>query len=473
MAKVIAVALPKGGVGKTTTAVNLAASLAVAEQRTLLIDMDTFGASALSLGFNDGTIKAGLYEVFNFTTTLAHAIHRTDIPFLDFVPSDVHSLQSEDRLARLADNRTMLRNAMRGIVHQYDYRHPRLPPSSRGCARTLTAADSVLIPVKPGHFALDAVDKLFKYLDWVRDVANRTHRRRRDPSDDARAEHARHGHHAARTPGPLRSISSASASRRTTSSEGKLLRKAGGPLRHHLPRVVGVPRSRAADHRTLRASAGGRPAADDPSEVRRTALSEQTGRMRREFSVPYSQRGSCSVPPRARTRMRASRVLQTPRLLPTPFFSCTTPSGPISVTTPGPFPRAGSSPRRSANTAAPISTPASTSAQETLRDTVSSPPAPARSRGSGSSRPATERSSISGMPSSATPPRTLTSVHSRALSNGELPPNRPGWNGIPSTSSAPPERSASQRESSSPSAGDRNRIGTSPLRDPRREYEQG
>jgi chromosome partitioning protein len=175
MGKVIAVALPKGGVGKTTTAVNLAASLAVAEQRTLLIDMDTYGASALSLGFTDGTIKAGLYEVFNFTTTLANAIHKTDIPFLDFVPSNVHSLQSEERLMRLADNRTMLRNAMRGIVHQYDFIILDCPPFLRGmCTNALTAADSVLIPVKPGHFALDAVDKLFKYLDYIRDIANRS-----------------------------------------------------------------------------------------------------------------------------------------------------------------------------------------------------------------------------------------------------------------------------------------------------------
>jgi chromosome partitioning protein len=175
MGKVIAVALPKGGVGKTTTAVNLAASLAVAEQKTLLIDMDTFGASALSLGFTDGTIKAGLYEVFNFTTTLSNAIHKTDIPYLDFVPSNVHSLQSEERLTRLADNRTMLRNAMRGIVHQYDFVILDCPPFLRGlCTNALTAADSVLIPVKPGHFALDAIDKLFKYLEWIREVANKT-----------------------------------------------------------------------------------------------------------------------------------------------------------------------------------------------------------------------------------------------------------------------------------------------------------
>lgn len=174
MARVIAVALPKGGVGKTTTAVNLAASLAVAEQRTLLIDMDTFGASGLSLGFTDGTVKAGLFEVFNFTTTLTNAVHKTELPYLDFVPSNVHSLQSEERMFRLADNRTMLRNAMRGIVHQYDYVILDCPPILRGMAtNALTAADSVLIPVKPGHFALDAVDKLFKYLDWIREVANR------------------------------------------------------------------------------------------------------------------------------------------------------------------------------------------------------------------------------------------------------------------------------------------------------------
>ncbi len=175
MARVIAVALPKGGVGKTTTAVNLASSLAVAEQRTLLIDMDTFGASALSLGFTDGTVKSGLYEVFNFTTTLTNAIHKTDLPYLDFIPSNVHSLQSEERMFRLADNRTMLRNAMRGVVHQYDFIVLDCPPILRGMStNALTAADSVLIPVKPGHFALDAVDKLFKYLEWIKEVANKT-----------------------------------------------------------------------------------------------------------------------------------------------------------------------------------------------------------------------------------------------------------------------------------------------------------
>ncbi len=175
MAKVIAVALPKGGVGKTTTAVNLAASLAVAEQRTLLIDMDTFGASGLSLGFTSGNIKSGLYEVFNFIANLSSTIHKTELQFLDFVPSNVQSLQMEERLTKLAENRSMLRNVLRGVAKEYDYVILDCPPFLRGMAtNALTAADSVLMPVKPGHFSLDAVDKLFKYIDWVHDVANKT-----------------------------------------------------------------------------------------------------------------------------------------------------------------------------------------------------------------------------------------------------------------------------------------------------------
>ena len=175
MARIIAVALPKGGVGKTTTAVNLAASLAVAEQRTLLIDMDSFGASGLSLGFTEDRIKAGIFEVFNFITGLHSAVHRTELAFLDFVPANVQSLQSEERLMRLADNRSILKNALRGLAQQYDYVILDCPPVLRGMStNALTASDSVLLPVKSGHFSLDAVDKLFKYVDWMRDVANKS-----------------------------------------------------------------------------------------------------------------------------------------------------------------------------------------------------------------------------------------------------------------------------------------------------------
>jgi chromosome partitioning protein len=174
MAKIIAVALPKGGVGKTTTAVNLAASLAVDEHRTLLIDMDTFGASGLALGFTEGTIRAGLYEVFNFITGIQTAIHKTELKYMDFVPSNVQNLQMEERISRVADNRAILRNALRGVAHQYEYIVLDCPPVLRGMsANALHAADSVLIPVRAGHFALDAVDRLFKYIEWMREIGHK------------------------------------------------------------------------------------------------------------------------------------------------------------------------------------------------------------------------------------------------------------------------------------------------------------
>jgi len=175
MARIISVALPKGGVGKTTTAVNLAASLAVAERRTLLIDMDTFGASGLALGFTEGTIRAGLYEVFNFITGIQNAIHKTELKYLDFIPANVHSMQMEDRIVRVADNRAILRNALRGVAQQYDFIILDCPPFLRGLsANALAASDSILIPVKSGHFALDAVDRLFKYMEWVKEISHKS-----------------------------------------------------------------------------------------------------------------------------------------------------------------------------------------------------------------------------------------------------------------------------------------------------------
>lgn len=174
MATVLAVAIPKGGVGKTTTAVNLAAMLAVFEQRTLLIDTDPSGACSLSLGFTPEKTVGGLYEVFNFTLSIPQVTHRTELAFLDFVPTNIRSPQMEERFLRLAENRTILRNSLRGVLPHYDYVIIDCPPFLRGLTtNALTAAHSVLIPIKSGHFSLDAVEKLLRYIDWVREVANK------------------------------------------------------------------------------------------------------------------------------------------------------------------------------------------------------------------------------------------------------------------------------------------------------------
>lgn len=175
MAKIIAIAIPKGGVGKTTTAVNLAASFAVLEKRVLLIDTDPFGACSMSLGFTPERTKGGLYEVFNFIHSMAQVIHRTDLPFLDFVPTNASSTQSEERIMRLSENRTLLKNVLRTIAPHYDYILIDTPPFLRGLTtNALTCADSVLIPIKSGHFSLEGIEKFFKYFEWIQEVANRT-----------------------------------------------------------------------------------------------------------------------------------------------------------------------------------------------------------------------------------------------------------------------------------------------------------
>ncbi len=175
MSKCIAIAVPKGGVGKTTTAVNLGATFAALEKRTLLIDTDPFGACSLSLGFTPEKTKGGLFQVFNFTHSLIQVVHRTELPLLDFVPSNIHSPQMEERFMRLAENRTLLKNALRGVAPHYDYVILDCPPFLRGLTtNALTCADSVLVPVKSGHFSLDAIDKLLRYLVWIRGAANKT-----------------------------------------------------------------------------------------------------------------------------------------------------------------------------------------------------------------------------------------------------------------------------------------------------------
>lgn len=172
-AKVISICLPKGGVGKTTTAVNLAASLAVAEKKTLLIDADPFGACAMSLGFAPELIKAGIAEVFSFTHSLDHAIHKTELEYLDFVPSNVNTIQRDEKFTKISENRVVLKNALKSAMGHYEYIIIDCPPIMRGIvANALTASTSVIMPVRSGHFSLEAISKLFKYVEYIKEIAN-------------------------------------------------------------------------------------------------------------------------------------------------------------------------------------------------------------------------------------------------------------------------------------------------------------
>jgi chromosome partitioning protein len=171
--RVICIAIPKGGEGKTTTAVNLAASLAAAEKKTLLIDADTLGASGISLGYTADQIKYGLYDVFNYTHSLNRVIYKTELTYLDFIPSNISTVQMEERLLRLSENRTIMKIALRDVEKNYDYVIIDCPPMLRGITtNALCASNSVVIPMRASHFSLDAVMRLMRYMKWIREVAN-------------------------------------------------------------------------------------------------------------------------------------------------------------------------------------------------------------------------------------------------------------------------------------------------------------
>lgn len=173
MGKVISICIPKGGVGKTTSAVNLSASFALSEKKVLLIDVDPYGSSAVALGFTPDRIKGGISEIFNFAKSIDYTIHKTEIPFLDFVPANINSIQNDEKFAKMTENRVVLKNAIKEVRNKYDYILIDCPPTLRGITlNALTASDTVLIPVKCGHFSLEAVDKLFDYISWVREVSN-------------------------------------------------------------------------------------------------------------------------------------------------------------------------------------------------------------------------------------------------------------------------------------------------------------
>ncbi|MBS1517713.1 MAG: AAA family ATPase [Bacteroidetes bacterium] len=173
MTKIISVCIPKGGVGKTTTAVNLSASLAVAEKKTLLIDVDPFGASAIALGFTMDKIKASLSEIFAFTHSIKSAIHRTDLEYLDFVPSNIYNVNAHEKFLKNLENRLVIKNALKDIEGFYDFIILDCPPSLKGVStNALVASDSILIPIKSGHFSLEAVDRLFSYYNWLKEVSN-------------------------------------------------------------------------------------------------------------------------------------------------------------------------------------------------------------------------------------------------------------------------------------------------------------
>jgi len=173
MAEIFSIANQKGGVGKTTTAVNLSASLAVAEKKTLLVDIDPQGNSTSGLGIDKRNLSATVYEVLIGERKLKEVIQPTELDCLDLAPSNTSLFGADVEIVDLENRERLLQEALEEIREAYDYILVDCPPAlSLLTINALTASDCVLIPIQCEYYAMEGLGQLLHTIKLVRGRLN-------------------------------------------------------------------------------------------------------------------------------------------------------------------------------------------------------------------------------------------------------------------------------------------------------------
>ncbi|MCD2258756.1 AAA family ATPase [Psychroserpens luteolus] len=173
MGKIIAIANQKGGVGKTTTSVNLAASLGVLEKKVLLIDADPQANATSGLGIDVEQVEIGTYQLLEHTASAEECIIETDSPNVDIIPAHIDLVAIEIELVDKDEREYMLRKAVSHLKSSYDYILIDCAPSlGLLTLNALTASDSVIIPIQCEYFALEGLGKLLNTVKSVQKIHN-------------------------------------------------------------------------------------------------------------------------------------------------------------------------------------------------------------------------------------------------------------------------------------------------------------